>query len=159
MGEGFSDRSESYSERPKPHSEQLRGIGGLEARLNTMTTERGHELDVSTSERSAEWILFQRLMYLLVEESQEWDSLQRADLRQIVAAFGAIAFPRFTEEEQHNFSDNFTSFYEKNKGKVQLNPVQAGLVSAAYLQAQNEASYQNWKDIQKMDCKNAGMPQ
>lgn len=42
--------------------------------------------------------------------------------------------------------------------KIQI-CVQAGLVSAAYLQAQNEESYRNWKDIQKIDCKRAGMPQ
>ena len=37
--------------------------------------------------------------------------------------------------------------------------VQAGFVSAAYLQAQNESSYRNWKDIQEMDCKRAGLSQ
>lgn len=42
--------------------------------------------------------------------------------------------------------------------KIQI-CVQVGLVSAAYLQAQNESSYQSWKDIQKTDCRNAGMPQ
>ena len=37
--------------------------------------------------------------------------------------------------------------------------VQAGLVSAAYLQEKNESSYQNWKSIQKSDCARAGIPQ
>lgn len=129
MGEGLGRSSESYSERPRHHVEKLRSIGGLEDRLNAMAVERGHELDLATSEQSAEWILFQRLMYLLVEESQEWDPLQRTHLRQIVAAFGAAAFPRFTESEQHNFYDNFRSFYEEGEGKIQLDHSQAGLVS------------------------------
>lgn len=128
MGERLSRSGESYSESPR-HVEKLRNVGGLENRLNAMAAERGHELDVATSEHSAEWILFQRLMYLLVEESQEWDAQQRAGLRQIVAAFGVTAFPTFTEQEQHNFSDNFRSFYEEGEGKIQLDHTQAGLVS------------------------------
>jgi hypothetical protein len=37
--------------------------------------------------------------------------------------------------------------------------VQSGLVVAAYLQAKDESNYQKWKDIQKNDCKAAGIPQ
>ena len=36
--------------------------------------------------------------------------------------------------------------------------VQAGLVSAAYLQAKDEPNYKKWKAIEKQDCKVAGMP-
>src|SRR3954469_17206993 len=36
--------------------------------------------------------------------------------------------------------------------------VQAGLVSAAYLQEKNESSYQQWKSTEKADCARAGMP-
>ncbi len=36
--------------------------------------------------------------------------------------------------------------------------VQAGLVSAAYLQAQDEPNYVHWKDVQRTDCARAGMP-
>ena len=36
--------------------------------------------------------------------------------------------------------------------------VQAGLVSAAYLQAQDQASYARWKDVEKADCRRAGLP-
>lgn len=35
--------------------------------------------------------------------------------------------------------------------------VQAGMVSAAFLQAKDEAGYKKWKDIEKKDCKKAGM--
>lgn len=47
---------------------------------------------------------------------------------------------------------------ERQGNKIQI-CVQAMQVSAAYLQAQNEASYNNWKEIEKMDCVRAGMPQ
>jgi hypothetical protein len=35
---------------------------------------------------------------------------------------------------------------------------QAGLVSAAYLQAKDEPNYQRWEKIEKDDCSRAGMP-
>ncbi len=35
--------------------------------------------------------------------------------------------------------------------------VQAGMVSAGYLQAEDQANYLKWKEIEKADCKNAGM--
>ncbi len=47
---------------------------------------------------------------------------------------------------------------ERQGDKIQI-CVQAMQVSAAYLQAQNESSYQNWKDIEKTVCRQAGMPQ
>lgn len=37
--------------------------------------------------------------------------------------------------------------------------VQAGLVSAAYLQAQAESKYREWKGTQTLDCARAGVPQ
>ena len=36
--------------------------------------------------------------------------------------------------------------------------VQAGLVAAAYLQANDEENYKKWKEIEKEEAKNAGMP-
>lgn len=36
--------------------------------------------------------------------------------------------------------------------------VQAGLVAAAYLQAKDETNYNKWKEIEKEEAKNAGMP-
>lgn len=35
--------------------------------------------------------------------------------------------------------------------------VQAGMVSAAYLQAKDEANYQRWKQTEKSDCSKAGI--
>ena len=37
--------------------------------------------------------------------------------------------------------------------------VQAGLVSAAYLQAKDEVNYQTWKHKESEDCKRAGISQ
>jgi len=36
--------------------------------------------------------------------------------------------------------------------------VQAGLVSAAYLEAKNEDKYREWKAIERADCVAAGLP-
>lgn len=45
---------------------------------------------------------------------------------------------------------------ERQGDKIQI-CVQAGFVSAAYLQAQDESNYQNWKNIEKADCGKAGI--
>jgi hypothetical protein len=37
--------------------------------------------------------------------------------------------------------------------------VHAGMVAAAYLQAEDEANYGTWMSIQKADCAAAGVPQ
>ena len=37
--------------------------------------------------------------------------------------------------------------------------VQAGMVSAAYLQAKDEAKYREWKETEEADCKAAGVPE
>lgn len=36
--------------------------------------------------------------------------------------------------------------------------VQAGFVSAAWLQANNEAKYQEWKQVEYKECNRAGVP-
>ena len=35
--------------------------------------------------------------------------------------------------------------------------VQAGFVTAAYLQAKDESNYRRWKEIEKTDCEKAGL--
>lgn len=45
----------------------------------------------------------------------------------------------------------------KRQGDPMMVCVQAGMVSAAWLQAKNEAEYKKWKDIEKDDCKKAGL--
>ena len=46
----------------------------------------------------------------------------------------------------------------KRQGDLMQVCVQAGFVSAAYLQAKDEANYQQWKKTQSEDCKRAGVP-
>lgn len=45
----------------------------------------------------------------------------------------------------------------KKQGDAMQTCVQAGMVSAAYLQAEDEAKYNEWKAIEKTDCKAAGI--
>lgn len=45
----------------------------------------------------------------------------------------------------------------KKQGDAMQICVQAGLVSAAYLQAKNQEKYDEWKSIEKADCRVAGL--
>lgn len=45
----------------------------------------------------------------------------------------------------------------KKQGDAMQICVQAGMVSAAYLQAHNDTEYSKWKDIEKQDCAAAGI--
>ena len=47
----------------------------------------------------------------------------------------------------------------KRSGNAMDAYVHAGLVSAAYLQAKDEANYNKWKEIEKEDARAAGMPE
>jgi hypothetical protein len=47
----------------------------------------------------------------------------------------------------------------KNSGDAMDAYVQAGIVAAAYLQAKDELNYKKWKDIEKQEANNAGMPE
>lgn len=56
-------------------------------------------------------------------------------------------------------SEDMVAQYEiaKKQGDKMQICVQAGMVSAAYLQAKDEAKYNEWKAIEKTDCKAAGI--
>lgn len=45
----------------------------------------------------------------------------------------------------------------KKQGDKMQTCVQAGMVSVAYLQAKDEAKYNEWKEIEKSDCAAAGI--
>ena len=47
----------------------------------------------------------------------------------------------------------------KQQGDKMQICVQAGLVSASFLQAKDQANYNKWKSIEKTDCAAAGLPQ
>ncbi|MGB6825967.1 hypothetical protein [Psychrobacter sp.] len=56
-------------------------------------------------------------------------------------------------------SEDMVTQYDiaKKQGDAMQTCVQAGMVSAAYLQAKDEAKYNEWKAIEKADCKAAGI--
>ena len=47
----------------------------------------------------------------------------------------------------------------KRQGDPMQICVQAGMVSAAFLQSKDESNYQAWKRTEAQDCKHAGVPQ
>lgn len=68
------------------------------------------------------------------------------------------------ESDMQNIHNSVAADFEKQyeiasrSGNAMDACVQAGIVSAAYLQAKDDASYQKWKDIEKSDCARAGIP-
>ncbi len=62
---------------------------------------------------------------------------------------------------EHQVAGDMVKQYEiaKRNGDLMQICVQAGMTTAAYLQANDEPNYQTWNKIQKVDCKKAGMPQ
>lgn len=46
----------------------------------------------------------------------------------------------------------------KDSGQAMDACVHAGLVAAAYLQAQDQQNYQQWKGTEQIDCAIAGLP-
>jgi len=58
-----------------------------------------------------------------------------------------------------NVAAQFVEQYQiaKRQGKPTDVCVQAGIVAAAYLQAKDEAGYQQWKRTEQEDCRRAGI--
>lgn len=90
----------------------------------------------------------------------------------VVTAFIAIVFVFIMFDSGSSSTSSMNSLYSKvatdavaqyeiaarQGDKIQI-CVQAGLVSAAFLQAKDEANYQAWKATEKNACTRAGMPQ
>lgn len=87
-------------------------------------------------------------------------------------ALGAVAYFTIGKEQQEEQRQAFENIpnrvaadvvaqYEmaKRQGDPMQVCVQAGMVSAAWLQAKNEAQYRAAKATEKADCARAGMPQ
>lgn len=55
-------------------------------------------------------------------------------------------------------AENQYHMVETNGGSNMDRCVQAGMVSAAYLQAQNQEKYRYWKAMENADCARAGLP-
>lgn len=61
---------------------------------------------------------------------------------------------------QNQVADDSVQQYQiaKSGGDKMQICVQAGMVSAAYLQAKDQENYLKWKQTEKSDCKKAGFP-
>jgi hypothetical protein len=64
------------------------------------------------------------------------------------------------DEIENQVAEDAVEQYQiaKRQGDTMQTCVQAGLVSAAYLQATNESEYNRWKAIEKANCASAGLP-
>lgn len=88
----------------------------------------------------------------------------------IVVALGVAWFlfggglEQQTAKEMDKINDQVSSDmvkqYEiaKSHGDKMQICVQAGIVSASFLQAQDDANYKKWKSIEDADCRRAGLP-
>ena len=65
------------------------------------------------------------------------------------------------QQIENQVAEDAVKQYEiaKDQGDKMQICVQAGLASAAYLQAKDKENYNKWKAIEKADCRAAGMPQ
>lgn len=82
-----------------------------------------------------------------------------------LAIFGALWFGSdlWADREMKNIevevADSAVQEYHiaKQQGDPIQTCVQAGLVSAAWLQVKNQSEYNKWKAVEKQDCSSAGM--
>lgn len=64
-----------------------------------------------------------------------------------------------SEIENQVAEDAVNQYYiAQRNGTAMDRCVQAGLVAAAWLQAENEPKYQQWKQVEAADCEDAGIP-
>lgn len=65
----------------------------------------------------------------------------------------------FTSNILDEVANDAVKEYEiaNRQGDKMMICVQAGMVAAAYLQAQNEPKYNEWMAIEKSDCRRAGL--
>lgn len=77
--------------------------------------------------------------------------------------FGGGMDKQVAKDMQHienQVAEDAVKQYEiaKRGGDKMQTYVQASLVAAAYLQAKDEINYNKWKEIEKQEAENAGMP-
>jgi len=91
------------------------------------------------------------LYYFTIGQHQAQEQQQRQE-QAVVAAMADI--------EDKVAVDAVTQYgIAKRQGDAMQTCVQAGMVSAAYLQAKNETEYTRWKATEKTDCAKAGLAQ
>lgn len=101
----------------------------------------------------------------------EATSKRQHGLAAVLGVLGVVAYFTFGREAEHKYAmsemtdisnhvaDDAVAQYEiaKRQGDKMQTCVQAGLVSAAFLQAKNEPQYREWKTTEKADCAAAGL--
>jgi hypothetical protein len=78
----------------------------------------------------------------------------------LLVAFSGCDPKKEMEKIEGQVASDAVQQYElarKGGDKIEI-CVHAGLVTAAYLQAKDEPNYLKWKEVEKRDCKKAGMP-
>jgi hypothetical protein len=100
-----------------------------------------------------------------------------ADTRQkglaaVLGVLGVVAYFTIGREAEHKYvaasmadihtqvaADAVAQYgIAKRQGDLMQTCVQAGFVSAAFLQAKDEAQYDTWKATERDDCAKAGVP-
>lgn len=77
---------------------------------------------------------------------------------EVVTSAGGSTFMASVEKKVAD--DAVTQYEIANRSGTRMDAcVHAGFVSAAFIQAKDEPSYQKWKAIEKKDCGRAGIPQ
>lgn len=91
------------------------------------------------------------LPLLLAEGCVSYDSIQQEIEKE--------ADKEMKKIEQKVATDARQQYYiTKRSGNAMDQCVQAGMVAAAYLQAEDERAYERWKKTEKEDCAAAGAP-
>ena len=81
----------------------------------------------------------------------------------LAAGLALSSCQQAVDQQMHSIQDKVASdaveqyrMVEKSGSAIDK-CVQAGMVSAAYLQAKNEEDYSSWKSIERLNCANAGI--
>lgn len=77
----------------------------------------------------------------------------------VIVGVASVDKKKITHDAYRSVIDDSIDQYNiaKRSGSKMDACVQAGFVSAAYLQAKDEDGYKHWKDVEKADCKRAGL--
>ena len=104
------------------------------------------------------------MAYLQAEDETnylKWKEIEEADCKAAGMPFsGGTGMQDMMQQVEEQVASDMVQGYElakKGGDKMEI-CVHAGMVSAGYLQAGDETNYLKWKEIEKADCKAAGMP-
>ncbi|MDX3900413.1 MAG: hypothetical protein QHC40_07895 [Sphingobium sp.] len=81
---------------------------------------------------------------------------QTADFQQDIEQKAQVEMTKIQRQVAEDAAHQY--YMTLQSGTAMDQCVQAGMVSAAYLQNQDQAQYNRWKTTEKIDCKAAGIP-